>query len=82
MRDFVHSYTWEEYCNEISREGIWGDHLTLLAITEIFGTRICIVSSVESDNHVTEIAPKKIKSDKILFLSHYAEFHYGSLTRV
>lgn len=30
MRDFVHDKAWEEYCHEISREGIWGDHLTLV----------------------------------------------------
>jgi len=34
MKDFVHDKTWEKYCEEMGREGIWGDHLTLVAASE------------------------------------------------
>eukprot|EP01133_Synstelium_polycarpum_P013306 gene13306-15641_t len=71
---------WDDYCNEMSKNGIWGDHLTLVAAAEIYKAKISIISSVESNsNFVIEIVPTKIENPKVLLLSHYSEFHYGSL---
>jgi len=39
MRDFVCT-SWNEYCDEMARDGIWGDHLTLTAATEVCVTII------------------------------------------
>ncbi|EGG19416.1 OTU domain-containing protein [Cavenderia fasciculata] len=72
--------SWEDYCNEMSKNGIWGDHLTLLAAAEIYKAKISIISSVESTSHFfIEIIPTKIENTKVFLLSHYSEFHYGSL---
>jgi len=79
MSDFAHDQTWEEFCNDLSRHGIWGNHLTLVAISEHFGNRICIVSSVESDSFMISISPPVLRSPKLILLSHYAEYHYGSI---
>ncbi|EAL65031.2 OTU domain containin protein [Dictyostelium discoideum AX4] len=77
---FVNTNNWDDYCNDMSKNGNWGDHLTLLAAAEHFGSKISIISSVESQsNFFIEIIPSKILNDKVLLLSHYAEFHYGSL---
>lgn len=81
MKDFVHNSSWEDYCEEMSRNGIWGDHLTLTAAANCYGMKICILSSIEGDNFITELVPKKLKSDRLIFLSHYAEYHYGSITQ-
>jgi hypothetical protein len=82
LHEFVHDKPWEEYCNVMEKDGCWGDHLTLLAISEIFGAVISIMSSVEGDNFITEIHPTNKKTNKVILLSHYAEFHYGSLTHI
>lgn len=82
LHEFVHDKPWEEYCAQMEKDGCWGDHLTLLAISEIWGAVISIMSSVEGDNFITEIHPTKTKSTKVILLSHYAEFHYGSLTHI
>lgn len=79
-KDFIYDMTWEEYCETMSRNGIWGDNLTLQAAAEYYGKRICIISSIESEKCVIEIVPKCIKSEKPILLSHYAEYHYGSIT--
>ncbi len=71
MGDFVHDKSWSAYCDEMSRDGIWGDHLTLVAIAEVFGARIRIVSSVEGDNYITEIDPTVLKTQKMILISHY-----------
>jgi hypothetical protein len=69
-----------EFCDDMSREGIWGNHLTLVAMSEFFGRKIIVLSSVEStSNLLLEINPKKIKCADPILLSHYAEYHYGSI---
>jgi len=82
LHQFVHDRPWEEYCDAMAKDGCWGDHLTLLAISELFGVVISILSSVEGDNFITEIHPTAKKMEKVLMLSHYAEFHYGSLVHM
>jgi hypothetical protein len=59
--------------------GTWGDHLTLVAASELFGRAITIISSVNDSNFMSEIAPRAIRNTKPIFLSHYAEFHYTSI---
>jgi hypothetical protein len=56
-----------------------GDHLTLIAAAEVFGARIFILSSVVGNEYTVEITPLNPKWPNTLLLSHYAEFHYGSL---
>lgn len=80
LQDFV-ADDWDTYCNSMSKNGTWGDHLTLIAATYVFGVRIVLFSSIDDNNYVTEYIPSIIKSSKILFVCHYAEYHYGSLTR-
>lgn len=82
LHEFVHDKPWEEYCDQMAKDGCWGDHLTLLALSELFGAVISIMSSVEGDNFITEIHPTVKKTNKVILLSHYAEFHYGSLTHI
>ena len=77
---FVHM-DFDEYLEEMSRPGIWGDHLTLVAISEMLHIKISIISSVENDSSFfTEIKPKIVDDEnKVVLLSHFAEYHYGSL---
>jgi len=82
LHQFMHDRKWEDYCTAMAKDGCWGDHLTLLAISEMFGVQISIFSSVEGDNFITEIHPTIKKLKKVLLLSHYAEFHYGSLEHI
>jgi len=82
LHQFVHDRAWDDYCNAMAKDGCWGDHLTLLAMSELFGVVISILSSVEGDNFITEIHPTAKKMEKVLMLSHYAEFHYGSLVHM
>ena len=78
---FVATGDFDEYLAEMSRSGKWGDHLTLIALSELLGVKITIISSVEGDSFITEIVPKSAnEKTQTLLLSHFAEFHYGSLT--
>jgi hypothetical protein len=81
LKDFVHDLSWENYCAKMLKEGEWGDHLTLIAASEVFKTKIIIISSIPGDNFVIDINPtfSQIRDDRTIILSHYAEFHYGSV---
>ncbi|EGC30731.1 hypothetical protein DICPUDRAFT_157493 [Dictyostelium purpureum] len=69
LSDFVSAASWEEYCNNMSKNGTWGDHLTLVAAAEIFKTNITIISSVPSKtSFFIEITPT-IKSSFVVSLS-------------
>jgi len=72
--------TWEDYCDYMETPGMWGDHLTLTAISELYNTRIFILSSVEGTDPSTIIVPSKWSEGKTIYLSHLHELHYGSLT--
>ena len=44
---------------------MYSDHVTLIAVSEVFGVRIVIVTSVEGDAYVTEIEPTVLKRTKV-----------------
>jgi len=79
LKDFVHDQTWDQYCSKMSKEGEWGDHLTLIAAAEVFKTAIVIISSVPGDNFVIEVTPAFTGANGTIMMSHFAEFHYGSV---
>lgn len=80
LRDFVHGMSWEAYCESMERDGTWGDHLTLIAASELYAARIMIISSsVDDTSYITEIVPTTRPVERSVFLCHYAEYHYSSI---
>jgi hypothetical protein len=85
LKEFGHTDEgWDHYCTLMSLSGTWGDHLTLVAAAELFHVRIVIVSSVIDESQaIIEIVPTASGKDPqnldVIYLCHYAEFHYGSL---
>jgi len=75
---------WRSYCNAMSKDSVWGDHLTLVAASEAYSVNIWVLSSVDAPTnderqYVTLISPKKTDLNKTLRLAHYHELHYNSL---
>lgn len=78
---FVPTGDFDAYLADMARAGVWGDHLTLIALAEALQVKITVLSSVEGDQYITEIVPRgATDAMRVLLLSHFAEFHYGSLT--
>jgi len=72
---------WEDYIEHMSQDGIWGDHFTLLAIAEVYKTKIVVVSSMVVEPGIdpfTIIIPKHFT--KTIYISHLHELHYSSLS--
>jgi len=76
LKDFLQTDrfpTWEDYCKYLSKEGSWGDHITLLAASEVFQCKIIILSSIEIKDPKIDpiiiITPKKNSTYSNLFMS-------------
>jgi hypothetical protein len=84
LEDFlepIHA-SWEEYCDYIEGDTNWGDHLSLVALCNLFGVKVVILGS-QKESPVTVLEPAKARTratehDHIL-LSHWHERHYNSL---
>lgn len=84
IRDFLDNRfsSWEDYCNYMSQDKVWGDHITLIAMANLFGVRINILTSIKlppGTNPMTVIEPKEVYQQKEVYLSHWHEAHYNSL---
>ncbi|XP_035685160.1 uncharacterized protein LOC118421765 [Branchiostoma floridae] len=82
LRAFVRNLDWEGYLQQMSRDGVWGDHIVLQALASMLGRDIRIVSSIDADNYITILSPmgnQQVTTGPPLLLGHYAENHYASL---
>jgi hypothetical protein len=77
--------TWGSYCDYMSQNGAWGDHMTLIAAAEAFKVKIWVLSSVDAPDNddnpqfITTISPKKDTPTKTVRLAHWHEMHFNSL---
>ncbi|KAK4419217.1 OVARIAN TUMOR DOMAIN-containing deubiquitinating enzyme 10 [Sesamum alatum] len=67
-----------EYLKRMSKNGEWGDHVTLQAAADSYGVRILVVTSFKDTCYI-EILPKDQKSKRVIYLSFWAEVHYNSI---
>ncbi|CAI9766190.1 unnamed protein product [Fraxinus pennsylvanica] len=69
---------YEDYLKKMSKTGEWGDHITLQAAADTYGFKIFVITSFKDTCYI-EILPNTLKSNKIIFLSFWAEVHYNSI---
>ncbi|KAF3335205.1 OTU domain-containing protein 5-like isoform X2 [Carex littledalei] len=69
---------YDEYIERMSRNGEWGDHVTLQAAADSYGVKIFVLTSFKDTCYI-EILPVVQKSTRIIFLSFWAEVHYNSI---
>eukprot|EP00931_Biecheleriopsis_adriatica_P121099 TRINITY_DN96179_c0_g1_i1.p1 TRINITY_DN96179_c0_g1~~TRINITY_DN96179_c0_g1_i1.p1 ORF type:complete len:207 (+),score=37.33 TRINITY_DN96179_c0_g1_i1:46-621(+) len=68
----------EDYLVDMSRDGTWGDHVTLQAAADVLGLKIHVLTDHLSEAFI-EVLPKQQQSSKILKLIFWAEVHYNSV---
>ena len=84
LKDFVGSdEQWEAYLLKMGAHGKqWGDHLVLVAASEVYRVPIMIFSSAIGNNQTPlKIAPSsraEVDEGKTIYLGHYMEQHYVS----
>ncbi|KMZ74170.1 OTU-like cysteine protease family protein, putative, expressed [Zostera marina] len=67
-----------DYLKKISKNGEWGDHVTLQAAADSYGVKIFVITSFKDTCYI-EILPNVEKSKRVIFLSFWAEVHYNSI---
>ncbi|XP_073312336.1 OVARIAN TUMOR DOMAIN-containing deubiquitinating enzyme 12-like [Primulina huaijiensis] len=72
------SMAYEPYLKKMSKSGEWGDHVTLQAAADSYGVKIFVITSFKDTCYI-EILPSIQKSERVIFLSFWAEVHYNSI---
>lgn len=72
------SMAYDEYLERMSKSGEWGDHVTLQAAADKYGVKILVITSFKDTCYI-EILPKNQKSNRVIYLSFWAEVHYNSI---
>lgn len=62
ISEFAYGRDWSAYLQDMSRNKSWGDHLTLIAASEIFNRSIVVVSSLPESTSALEIHPNIMTS--------------------
>ncbi|XP_044415527.1 OVARIAN TUMOR DOMAIN-containing deubiquitinating enzyme 9 isoform X2 [Triticum aestivum] len=61
---------YDEYLEKVSRNGEWGDHVTLQAAADKYGVKIFVMTSFKDTCYI-EIQPKVQKSNKGMQMIHF-----------
>ncbi|KAF5467088.1 hypothetical protein F2P56_016950 [Juglans regia] len=69
---------YKDYLKKMSKSGEWGDHVTLQAAADWYGVKIFVLTSFKDTCYI-EILPHIQKSNRVIFLSFWAEVHYNSI---
>nr|XP_025621356.1 uncharacterized protein LOC112712651 isoform X1 [Arachis hypogaea] len=69
---------YSDYLKKMSKNGEWGDHVTLQAAADWYGVKIFVITSFKDMCYI-EILPQTQKSGKVIFLSFWAEVHYNPI---
>lgn len=81
QRDIYEGYVlmeYSDYIEKVSQDGEWGDHVTLQAAADTYGVKIFVITSFKDTCYI-EILPNTQKSNRVIFLSFWAEVHYNSI---
>jgi len=76
--------TYEAYVCQMMQLGAWGDHVTLQAAADHYGTGISLLSSFEERSFI-EVVPQEVHPEHqghSLWMSFWAGRHYNSLAPV
>ncbi|XP_070676642.1 OVARIAN TUMOR DOMAIN-containing deubiquitinating enzyme 10-like isoform X4 [Malus domestica] len=69
---------YDDYLEKMSKDGEWGDHVSLQAAADSYGVKIFVLTSFK-DNCCIEILPNIQSSKQVIYLSFWAEVHYNSI---
>ncbi|KAG6665614.1 hypothetical protein I3843_02G150100 [Carya illinoinensis] len=69
---------YNDYLKKMSKNGEWGDHVTLQAAADWYGVKIFVLTSFKNTCYI-EILPHIQKSNRVIFMSFWAEVHYNSI---
>ncbi|CAH9114858.1 unnamed protein product [Cuscuta epithymum] len=78
MYDAYVPMAYGDYLKRMMEDGEWGDHVTLQAAADLYGVKIVVITS-HKETCFIEILPRTQKSNRVIYLSFWAEVHYNSI---
>ncbi|CAH2073002.1 unnamed protein product, partial [Thlaspi arvense] len=69
---------YSDYVKNMSKNGVWGDRITLQAAADTFEVKIVLITSNKESPSV-EILPNSQKFERVIHLSYLAGVHYSSI---
>ena len=80
MNEWIVNQDWDSYLTELSQDGVWGDEIVLIAVSNMFSVEIGILSSIPGEPiHILTPAATDPRNLPMLLLGHLHELHYYSL---
>eukprot|EP01062_Namystynia_karyoxenos_P082147 TRINITY_DN9197_c0_g1_i1.p1 TRINITY_DN9197_c0_g1~~TRINITY_DN9197_c0_g1_i1.p1 ORF type:complete len:261 (+),score=57.38 TRINITY_DN9197_c0_g1_i1:114-785(+) len=82
---------WQQLCDAVGRDGVWGDHLSLVAAASAYGRKVNVLSSLppragvpddgsDAQQSVRTVEPVGARpSGEPLWVAHWHDRHYASL---
>ena len=78
-QDFLPNMSVDDYLNQISQPGVWGDHIDIHAIANALNVEIVIFES-SIDHQVTLVSPDNPNEEtQQLIIGHLGQYHYVSV---
>lgn len=82
LPDFItDNPSWEAYLDQLSQDGVWGDHIALMGFSNLYHISVVIVSSLENSEPVVVEAEDGVTIGDVT-LGHIAEMHYVTLQNI
>lgn len=78
--NFTHGYpSWPSYLEDMAKDGVWGDHVVLVAAANVYETPIRVISSLPAHDEILIFPKDPPAGTDALVLGHIHEEHYVSL---
>ena len=76
---FYVSDSWEDYCKSVESKQSLLDPIQLIAISELYGVKIVVISSIIGNSFIVTLFPSTLKTSRTLLLFHSFELTFGAL---
>jgi len=76
---------WQQYLSQMAKDGEWGDHFTLQALSATCWLKIIVVSSLRGEKYITALEPDHTPEDRpflTVCLGHLHERHFVSCSNI
>ena len=68
---------WNVWLKQMSREGTWGDHISLIGVANAYGIEVKVINNTGNVHKIEPCSPSVPHRE--ITLGHIGEFHYVSL---
>ena len=76
---YVEDRSYRDYIAALRQKDTWGDHLGLIAVSQLFGARVIVVTSVVGEECLLDIEPILKKTERVIRLCHWGSRNFSGV---